>query len=145
MVELNCRQKASGPHDSLCQWKSCQLLRLLSCIEKVVQEIEVMELTVDRRLMNMCVQRRRFDRRINRRQSRVLLTTRSLAVAKFSTPENCVPGYSSVFYRYPNFHNTVWDRWKEAPLPRTSSIRPVVSIQNRLVTEGRADRHTTVA
>jgi len=31
------------------------------------------------------------------------------------------------FLRYPSFlYNTVWDRWKEAYMPRTSSIHPVL-------------------
>jgi len=37
----------------------------------------------------------------------------------------------------------VWDRWKEAAMPKTSWIRPVVSIQYQLVTDGRTDGHTT--
>jgi len=37
----------------------------------------------------------------------------------------------------------MWDRWKEAPAPKKSSIRPVVSVQYRLVTHGRTDGHTT--
>ena len=38
--------------------------------------------------------------------------------------------------------NTVWDRWKEASMPQNNSIRPVVSVQYRLVTEGQTDRQT---
>jgi len=33
---------------------------------------------------------------------------------------------------------TVWGMWKEAPMPKTRSIRPVVSIQHRPVTVGHA-------
>jgi len=40
-------------------------------------------------------------------------------------------------WRYRNFLITVWDRWKEAFMPKTSSIRPVESIQYRLVTDTR--------
>jgi len=39
----------------------------------------------------------------------------------------------------------LWDRWKEASVPKTSSIRPVVSIQYRLVTDRETDRHRTTA
>jgi len=42
--------------------------------------------------------------------------------------------------RFP--YNTVWDRWKEASVPNTSSICAVVSMQYRLVTDGRTDRLT---
>jgi len=38
--------------------------------------------------------------------------------------------------------STVWDTWKEASMPKTSSIRPDVSIQYRLVTNGWADGRT---
>jgi len=31
----------------------------------------------------------------------------------------------------------MWDRWKEAFVPKPSLIRPVVSIQDPLVTDGR--------
>jgi len=34
---------------------------------------------------------------------------------------------------------TVWGMWKEAPMPKTRSIRPVVSIQHRPVTVGTLD------
>jgi len=35
----------------------------------------------------------------------------------------------------------VLDRWKEASTPKASSIRPAVSIQYRLVTDGRRTTH----
>jgi len=49
-----------------------------------------------------------------------------------------------------------YDMWKEASMPKTSAIRPVVSIQHRLVTDrqtdvgtdgghGQTDRHATTA
>jgi len=46
-----------------------------------------------------------------------------------------------------NFLRTVYriNRLKEAPVPKTSSIRLVVSIQCRLVTDRRTDGHTTTA
>jgi len=39
----------------------------------------------------------------------------------------------------------VWNRWKEASMPKTSSIRPVVSIQYRLVKDEHTDGHMTTA
>ena len=33
----------------------------------------------------------------------------------------------------------MWDRWKEASVPKSSSIRPVISMQNRIVTDGQTD------
>ena len=42
----------------------------------------------------------------------------------------------------PNFLLTPWDRSKEASKPKHSSIRPVVSIKYRLVTNERTDRRT---
>ena len=38
-------------------------------------------------------------------------------------------------------YNIAWNRWKEASMPKTSSIRPVVSIQYRLVTDEHTDGH----
>ena len=43
------------------------------------------------------------------------------------------------FWRYPYFLTTLWDGWKEASMPKTSSIRPVVSTQYRLVTDGQTE------
>jgi len=63
----------------------------------------------------------------------------------------------SLFLEIPEFpYNTVWDRWKEASMPKKSrSIRPIVSIQHRLATDtdsktdrqadGQTDRHTMTA
>jgi len=39
-------------------------------------------------------------------------------------------------------YKTVWDMWKAAFVPKTSSIRPVMSIQYRLVTDGQTDKRT---
>ena len=54
----------------------------------------------------------------------------------------------SLIFQIPRFpyrpYNTVWDRYKEASVPRISSIRPVVSIQYRLVADGRTDRRTDI-
>jgi len=58
-------------------------------------------------------------------------------VAKFSKTGvwDKVPEENTLIFAVPKFpYSTVWDRWKEASMPRTSSIRPVVSIQYRLVT-----------
>jgi len=41
--------------------------------------------------------------------------------------------------------NTVYDGWKEAHMPKTSSIRPSVSIEHRLMTDGQTDRHRPMA
>jgi len=66
-------------------------------------------------------------------------------VAKFSECEvwNKVPEGSILILEIPKFlFNTVWDRWKEASMPKTSSIRLVVPIQYWLVTDGRTDGRT---
>jgi len=39
-------------------------------------------------------------------------------------------------------YNTEWDKGKEASVPKTSSIHPVVSIQYGLVMDRRRDGHT---
>ena len=41
--------------------------------------------------------------------------------------------------------NTVEDGWKEAHMPKTSSIRSNVSTENRLVTDRQRDRHRAIA
>jgi len=46
------------------------------------------------------------------------------------------------FWKYPIFYNTLYDRSKVAPVPKTSSILLVVSIQYRIVTDGRTDGQT---
>ena len=68
------------------------------------------------------------------------LTWRNFLSPEFGTKlQREVPLFSDV----PKFpYNTVWDRSKEAFVPKTSSIRPVVSIQYRLVTDRRTDRQT---
>jgi len=44
------------------------------------------------------------------------------------------------FLEIPEFpFDTVWDRWKEVPMPKTSSIRSSVSKELRLGTD--TDRH----
>ena len=66
----------------------------------------------------------------------------------FLSPESWTKSQKDVpwFLEIPKFtYNTGWDKWKGASMPRTSSVRPVVSIQYRLVTEGRTDRHMTTA
>jgi len=48
---------------------------------------------------------------------------------------------SALIFEEPEFpFNTVWDRWKEAPVPKTSSIHSAFSIELRLVTD--TDRQT---
>ena len=45
-----------------------------------------------------------------------------------------------LFLEIPEFpFNTVKDRWKEAPVPKTSSIHSAVSKKHRLVTDGQTD------
>jgi len=39
----------------------------------------------------------------------------------------------------------MWDKWQEASMPKASWIRPVISLQYRLVTDGWTDEHTTTA
>jgi len=39
-------------------------------------------------------------------------------------------------------YTTLYDVWKKVSVLKTSSILPVVSIQYRLVTDGRTDRQT---
>ena len=61
---------------------------------------------------------------------------RRLAVAKCfkSGVWDKVPEARTLILKIPKFpYSTVWDRWKKASVPKTSSIRPVVSIQYRLV------------
>jgi len=41
--------------------------------------------------------------------------------------------------------NRVYDRWKEAPTPKTSTIRSTVSIEHRLVTDTDTDGHRAIA
>jgi len=39
-------------------------------------------------------------------------------------------------------YNTVYNRTKEAYMPKSSSIRPSISIEHRLVTDRQTDRQT---
>ena len=41
--------------------------------------------------------------------------------------------------------NVVYDGWKEAHMPKSSSIRSTVSIEHRLVTDRQTDRQRPVA
>jgi len=55
---------------------------------------------------------------------------------------------SALIFEEPEFpFNTVWDRWKEAPVPKTSSIHSAFSIELRLVTDTdrQTDRHRATA
>jgi len=57
-----------------------------------------------------------------------------------------VPEVSTLIWEMPKFpHNAIWDRWMVASTPKTSLIRPVVSIQYQLVTDRRTDGHTIAA
>jgi len=81
----------------------------------------------------------KLDRR--RRQRRVLLTNR-LSMVKFSKSGvwDKVPEGSTLIMEILKFpYNTLWGRWKEDSMLNTSSIRPVVSIQPRLLTDGQTD------
>ena len=74
-----------------------------------------------------------------RRRRRVLLTTRPTCRGEISKS-----GVSAKVPEIPIFpYNTVWDRWKKAPT--TSSIRPVVSMPYRLVTDRQMDGQTDPA
>ena len=67
-------------------------------------------------------------------------------MAKFYKPgvwDKVPQGRTLIFEDFP--YDTAWDRWKKAFMPKTSSIRPVVSIQYRLVTDGQTDGHVTTA
>ena len=64
------------------------------------------------------------------------------AVANFLSPEfrTKFQREVSLFLEITEFlFNTVWDGWKEAHMPKTSSIRSTVSIEHRLVS---VDRRT---
>jgi len=39
----------------------------------------------------------------------------------------------------------MWDRWKETVMPKTSSIRPIVSTQHRLVADRQTEQQMTAA
>jgi len=87
----------------------------------------------------------KLDRR--RRRRRVLLSTRSIRRGEIFQVRSLGQSFRwkyPNFCRYRNFLITqkVWARWKEACVPNTSSIRPVVSIQHRLVTDRRTDGRT---
>ena len=60
-------------------------------------------------------------------------------VAKFlkSGVSDKVPEGSALSFEITEFpFNTVQDGWKETHMSKTSSIRPAVSIEHRLVTDG---------
>ena len=55
-------------------------------------------------------------------------------------------GEVPLFLEVPEFpYNTVLGMSKEAPVPKTSSIRSSVSIELRLVTDTDTDRHASIA
>jgi len=48
-----------------------------------------------------------------------------------------------LFLKLPEFlYNTVWDRWKEAPVPKTIPIRSTASIEHRIVIDRQTDTDT---
>ena len=75
------------------------------------------------------------------RQQRVLLTTRSTCRGeKSGVVDKVTEGSICIFIEknmeMPTFpYNAVRDRWKKASMPKTSSTRPVISTQYRLVTD----------
>ena len=78
------------------------------------------------------------------RRRRVLLTTRSTCrgeIFQVRSMEQSFRWKYSNFWRYRNFLITqkLWAGWKETCVPNTSSIRPVVSIQHRFVTDRQTD------
>ena len=96
------------------------------------------------RLVDCCISDvNKLDRR--RRRRRVLLTTRWTCRGEI---EKCgvwdkVPEESTLILEIPKFpYSTVWDRGKEASMPKASSISPVALTQYRLVTDGRTDKRT---
>jgi len=118
-----------GPRDALCQleeysWPTCSKQpRFVGCRIGVVNKLD------------------------RRRRRRVLLTTLSICRGEIDGEVRSLghifPGGSTlIFWRYPNFFITQCEYVKESFHIKTSSIRPVVSIQYRLVTERRTDRRT---
>ena len=82
--------------------------------------------------------------------SRAKLITRStidMPKQNFLSPEfrENFRGKYPYFGRYPNFLTTQWDRSKEAPKPKTSSIRLTLSREFRLVTDRQTDKHRAIA
>jgi len=70
------------------------------------------------------------------------------AVANFLSPEFMTKFQREVplFLEIIEFlFNTVWDGWKEAHMPKTSSIRSTVSIEHRLVTDGQTQYRECIA
>jgi len=120
---------ADWPCDASCQPKCCQLLH--NCRNK---------------LYNKSTTNRGYGVRgwpTGRKQA----TTRqrvNFPWRNFPSPElgTKLQRKLSLFWEIPKFHyNTAWDGWKEAPMPKTSSIRPIVSISHQ--TYRRTERHTT--
>jgi len=115
-----------------------------SVVQTTTNRSNGLKVTVDRRVVKshdasiVVGVVNKLDRR------RVLLTTRS--TAKFSVrPEFGTKFQREVrlFLEMPEFpYTTLYDVWKKVSVLKTSSILPVVSIQYRLVTDGRTDRQT---
>ena len=127
---------------------------LVKCTNKVVQQIhrkiEVMELegyswpscSKQSRLVDCPIVFSKLDRR---RWRRVLLTTLSTCrgeiVSSKSEVWDRVLELSSVIFgdTQISLQHEVCDRWKEASMSKTNSIRPVVSTQYWLVTDRQMD------
>jgi len=56
-----------------------------------------------------------------------------------------VPQGSTLIFGEPFPYNTMWDRWKEASMQKSSFIHPVVLTQYWLVMDGQTDGHMTTA
>ena len=86
----------------------------------------------------------KLDRR--RRRRRILLTTRTTwrgEIFKSGVWDKVPEGITVIFgdMRISLQHSVTY-LWKEVPMPKPSSIRPVVLIQCPLVTDGRTDGQT---
>jgi len=112
-----------------------------SVVQTTTNRSNGLRVTVDRRVVNsndasiVLGVVNKLDRR------RVLLKTRSTTKLslghEFGTK---FQGGVPLFLETPEFpYNTVYDIWKKVSVLKTSSILPVVSVQYRLVTDGRTD------
>jgi len=148
-----------GKRASNCSWvpRRAMSVQILSTVEKIgttnPQQVAVMELEgyscwtcrkqprlVDCRIGVV----NKLDRR--RRRRRILLTTRTTGRGEIfkSGVWDKVPEGSTVIFGciQISLQHSVTYLWKEAPMPKPSSIRPVVLIQCPLVTDGRTDGQT---
>ena len=121
-----------------------RVVSILSTVETIMlQQIHRKSITVRRLVVNS------HDSYRCRQQARPSTTTttsfvdNATDVANFFSKSGVATKFRREvpsFLEIPQFpHNTVWDRWKEASTLKPSSIRPVVSTQYGLVTDGRTD------